>query len=85
MGLAPTPEAGAFFRRIRRICPCRLSFDRLSPSGDAFEKCLVNSTNKVIRGVVVVDKSAVSDCAIEHFDLFSVDIPNFNECPLKFV
>jgi len=25
----------------------------------------------------IVDKSAVSDCAIEHFDLLSVHIPTF--------
>src|SRR4030042_1871208 len=51
----------------------------------AFGKGMVNRTNKVIREVVVVNKSAVSDCAIENFDLFSVHIPTFYKRSLKFI
>jgi len=85
MGSAPIPEAGASFRRTRRTCLCLPSFDILSPSGDAFGKGLVNRMDKVVREVVVVDKSAVSDCAIEHFYLFSVHITTLYKCSLKFI
>jgi len=57
----------------------------LLPSGDAPGKGLVNRTDKIIREVVVVDKSAVSDCAIEYFDLFSVHITTLYKCSLKFI
>jgi len=49
---------------------------------DAVQRAVdvIGIMNYALNGVgksEIVDKSAVSDCAIEHFDLLSVHIPTF--------